>query len=94
MSLTESEQTVSLEFLKSLLSRKIEDLREEKQRLNHLANIVKEINEKEGKFIELLSNWEKLTEKMYSYFYGNDVCEKVQSIRQDLQQVRYDYEQK
>jgi len=94
VSLAESEYVEKLEILKSLLNKKVEDLKREKHRLDRLANIVKEINKKEGGFVELLSNLEKSTNRMLSYFCGIDVYEEVQSIEQDLQQLRHDYEQK
>jgi uncharacterized protein (DUF342 family) len=90
----EGEQVERLEGLKQLLSRKIDDLKKEKQRYDRLVKIVKEINEKEGAFIERFSKLEKLNEKMLSYFDGSNVYEKVQLIEQDLQQAKSEYEQK
>jgi hypothetical protein len=90
----EGEQVESLEGLKQLLSKEIEDLRKEKQRYDRLAEIVKEINKKEGAFIELFSKVKKLNEKMLSYLDGSDAYEKVQLIEQDLQQAKSEYEQK
>jgi hypothetical protein len=90
----EGEQVERLEGLKQLLSRKIDDLKKEKQRYDRLVKIVKEINEKEGAFIERFSKLEKLNEKMLSYLDGSNVYEKVQLIEQDLQQTKSEYEQK
>jgi uncharacterized protein (DUF342 family) len=90
----EGEQVERLESLKQLLSRKIDDLKKEKQRYDRLVKIVKEINEKERAFIERFSKLEKLNEKMLSYLDGSNVYEKVQLIEQDLQQAKSEYEQK
>jgi chromosome segregation ATPase len=90
----ESREEVTLEDLIYQLDTKIKKLKEMKTKLDGLVKIVNEINEKEEVFRKYSSNLENLNKKMLLYYYESDVYyNKVQTIEQNLQNVKFEYEQ-
>lgn len=90
----EGEEIIKLEDLKAYLSREIETLRVKKQKLEHFASIVKEIDEKEGVFLKSLLKLEGLNEKMLLCFDGSEAYKGLQAIKQDIEKVKFEYRQK
>ena len=90
----ESREKVTLEDLIYQLDTKIKKLKEIKTKLDGLVKIVNEINEKEEVFRKYSSSLENLNKKMLLYYYESDVYyNKVQTIEQNLQNVKFEYEQ-
>jgi hypothetical protein len=88
------EEIIRLEDLKNLLDREVENLERRKQKLDYFARIVKEVNENEEEFLNSLQELENLNGKMLLYFDESDVCEKLQAIKQDIERIKFEYEQK
>ena len=94
MSPMTDEEIIRLEDLKNLLDREVENLERRKQKLDYFARIVKEVNENEEEFLNSLQELENLNGKMLLYFDESDVCEKLQAIKQDIERIKFEYEQK
>jgi hypothetical protein len=91
----ENEEIINIESLKNLLNWKTENLNKRKQRFDYYISIVKEIDNKEGEFLELLQKLENLNKKMILYFDESDAYYKeIQTIEENIKNIRSKYEQK
>ena len=85
------EETVGLEYLKTLLEGRLEKLNRLKQKMDTFANLIEELNKKEEKFLTASSTIKESNEKMLYYFEGFDLYKDLQLINHSIEEIEMEY---